>query len=122
MSVVIASKTRYTGTAKPPDLNIETKVVEIGAQGDDYLVEGYVDLSQLESGDKATLCEYIAVDGSNYRRFICVDYSGPVSEPVIRFHTKTLLNHMRYRVTVTQTDGTVRSFPYGFILEVMGTL
>jgi hypothetical protein len=49
-------------------------------------------------------------------------YSGPVSDPIIRFHTKTLLYNMMYKVTITQTSGTLRSFPYGFILEVLGVV
>jgi len=120
--VVIASKTRYVGSVAPTALNAETVVVDIGAQSDDYIVEGYVDLSALASGDAATLREYVAVDGTNYRLFAQASYSGPVAEPVIRFHAKTLTYNMKYRVTVTQTSGTLRSFPYGFVLEVMGTV
>ena len=121
MPVVVASKTRYSGTVTPTDLNVETTVVEIGAQADDYLVEGYIDLSQLAAGDEVVVKEYIAVDGVNYREFCTVTYSGPVPEPVIRFHTKTLLYNMKYKVTIMQTKGILRSFPYGFILEVLGT-
>jgi hypothetical protein len=33
-----------------------------------------------------------------------------------------LLYNMKYKVTITQTSGTLRSFPYGFLLEVMGTV
>jgi len=119
MPVVIASKTPYSGTVTPSDLNVETTVVEMGC--DDYIVEGYLDLSQLQSGDSVTVCEYIAVDGENYQKFLCVDFDGPVSEPVIRFHAKTLLSNMLYKVTITQKSGILRSFPYGFIKEVMGT-
>ena len=121
MPVVIASKTPYSGAVTPSDLNVETTVVEMGPESDDYIVEGYLDLSQLQSGDSVTVCEYIAVDGENYQKFLCVDFDGPVSEPVIRFHAKTLLSNMLYKVTITQKSGTLRSFPYGFIKEVMGT-
>jgi hypothetical protein len=120
--VVVASKTRYGGTVRPSGLNVETVVVDIPAQSDDYLVEGYIDLSALASGDVVVIREYIAVDGVNYRTFATVTYSGPVSDPVIRFHTKTLLASMPYRVTVVQTSGTLRSLPYGFIVEVLGTV
>ena len=120
MPVVIVSKTRYRGVATPTGLNVETMVVDIGAQTDDYIVEGYIDLSALTSGDTVRVVEYIAVDGINLKPFITVVYEGPIQEPVIRLHTKTLLHNMRYRVTVTQTAGVVRSFPFGFILEVLG--
>jgi len=120
MPVIVASKTRYAGTVSPTGLNVETVVVDITAQSDDYLVEGYVDLSQLASGDSVVVKEYIAVDGVNYQLFCQATYTGPVLEPVVRFHTKTLLYNMKYKVTITQTSGTLKSFPYGFILEVLG--
>ena len=121
MPVVVASKTRYSGSVTPSALNTETTVVEITAQSDDYVVEGYLDLGALASGDTLVVKEYIAVDGANYRTYATVTYSGPVSDPIIRFHTKQLLYSMKYKVTITQTAGTLRSFPYGFIQEVMGT-
>jgi hypothetical protein len=122
MPVVVASKSRYSGTVTPSALNTETTVVEIVAQSDDYMVEGYIDLSQLASGDVVEVREYIAVDGVNYQPFNKVSYSGPVECPVIRFHTKTLLYNMLYKVTIIQSQGTIRSFPYGFILEVLGVV
>jgi hypothetical protein len=121
MPVVVASKSRYSGAVTPSALNTETTVVEIGAQSDDYMVEGHVDLGALASGDAVTIKEYIAVDGTNYRTFATAAYSGPVSDPIVRFHAKQLLYSMKYKVTVTQTSGTLRSFPYGFLLEVLGT-
>ena len=121
MPVIIQSKTEYTGTKTPSALNTETTIVEITAQADDYIVEGYIDLGALASGDSVTVKEYIAVDGANYKTYATVTYSGAVSDPIIRFHAKTLYKNMKYKVTVTQTAGTLRSFPYAFILEVMGT-
>jgi hypothetical protein len=120
MPVIIASKTDYTGTVTPSDLNVETNVVDIGAQSEDYIVEGYLDISALQSGDVLEVREYIAVDGANPRQFIKLTYSGAQDEPIIRFHAKVLYKTCLYRVTVKQTAGTVRSFPYAFVLEVMG--
>jgi hypothetical protein len=120
--VIIASKTEYTGTATPPNLGVETTVVEIGAQSDTYIVEGWVDLGALQSGDSVAVRVYVAVDGVNYRTYATVNYSGPVSDPVIRIHSMQLCKSMKFKVTITQISGTLRSFPYGFILEVMGAL
>jgi hypothetical protein len=103
-------------------LNTETTVIEITAQSDDYMVEGWIDLGNLASGDTVVIREYVAVDGTNYRLFIPpTTYNGPVDAPAIRFHTKQLTYNMKYKVTITQTAGTLRSFPYGFILEVLGS-
>lgn len=121
MPIIIASKERYSGSITLTDLNVETTVVEFGPENDDYIVEGYIDLSQLAEGDTVRICEYIAVDGENYRRFLCTDFHGRVEDPVIRFHTKTLLAFMKYKVTITQTEGTPRTFPYGFLKMIMGS-
>ena len=123
MPVVIASKSRYSGSVTPPALNAETTVLEVIGQSDDYIVEGYIDVSQLASGDALEIREYIAVDGVNYQLFLRTTLSGPVTEPVLRLHTKTLLAPMKYKVTVVQTAGSsLKTFPYGFVVEVMGAV
>jgi hypothetical protein len=122
MPVVIASKTRYSGTVSPSALNTETTVVEVGAQSDDYIVEGWIDLGALQSGDTVVIKVYVAVDGVNYRTYATVSYTGPVSDPIIRIHSTQLLYNMKFKVAITQTSGTLRSFPYGFIVEVMGSI
>jgi len=120
--IVIGSKTDYTGSVSPSALNTETIVVDITAQTDDFMVEGWIDLSALASGDSVKIIEYVSVDGVNLKSFITQTFNGPVSDPIIRFHTKTLYKNMLYRVTITQTAGTLRSFPYAFILEVMASV
>jgi hypothetical protein len=120
MPVIIFSKSDYTGKITIPSLNTETTVLEVTGQTDDYIVEGYIDLSQLQSGDTLTVTEYIAIDGVNYQQFLSSQFSGPVSMPIIRFHAKTIQKNMKYKVTVNQSSGTPRTIPYGFIVEVMG--
>jgi hypothetical protein len=119
--VIVASKTRYSGTVTPSALGAETTVLEITGQSDDYIVEGYLDLSALASGDVLEVREYIAVDGANYRILYRYSFSGAQSEPVLRLHAKTLLYNMKYKVAIVQTAGALRSFPYGFLVEVLGT-
>jgi len=121
MPVIIASKNRFKGTVNIPSLNTEVTVIEITGAVDDYLIEGYIDLSALQSGDKVIVREYIAVDGMNYRIFLNAPFSYPVDEPVIRLHTKTLLYDNKFKVTIEQIEGTPpRSFPFAFIQEIMG--
>ena len=122
MPIIVASKNRYVSSVTPSALNTETTVVEITSQTDDYIVEGWIDLGNLASGDIVVVKEYVAIDGTNYRLYANVTYSGAVDCPAIRFHAKTLLYNMKYKVTITQTAGTIRSFPYGFIIEVLGTV
>jgi hypothetical protein len=122
MPVVIASKTEYTGTVTPSDLYAETTVIEVPGQSDTYIVEGWIDLGALQSGDTVVIKIYVAVDGVNYRTYATVTYSGPVPDPIIRIHSMQLCKNMRFKVTITQIAGTLRSFPYGFVVEVMGTV
>jgi len=119
MPVRVGSKTDYVGTVTLSALNTETTVVEIGAQKEDYIVEGWLDVSALASGDTLVITEYVAVDGVNYRIYNQVTISGPYSAPAFRFHSKMLYKNMKYKVTVNQTAGTPRSFPYAFILQVL---
>jgi hypothetical protein len=122
MPVVVMEKYDYSGTATPSAINAPVTVVETGPQSDDYIVEGYIDVSGLQAGDALEIREWIAVDGTNYQLFLRVALSGPASEPVIRFHAKTLLASMKYKVEIVQTSGTPRSFPYGFIVEVLSSI
>jgi hypothetical protein len=122
MPIVVASKTRYIGVVSPLALNTETTVIEITGASDDYIVEGYIDLSQLQSGDVVIIKEYIAVDGVNYQSFLTVTYTDRPSDPVIRFHAKILTYNMKYKVTIMQTQGGLRSFPYSFVQEVLGSV
>jgi hypothetical protein len=121
MPIIVVSKTRYSGSVTPSALNTETTVIEITAQSDDYIVDGWLDLGALASGESVIVREYVAIDGTNYRQFVHPTYTGVVEDPAIRFHTKVFLYNMKYKVTITQTSGTLRSFPYGFLLEVLGT-
>jgi len=122
MPVRIASKTDYAGTLTLTALNTETAVVDIGAQLDDYIVEGHIDVAALASGDTLVVTEYIAIDGTNYRVFNQVTLSGAQASPAFKFHSKILYKSMKYRVTLNQTAGTPRSFGYAFILQVLEVL
>ncbi len=122
MTIVVATKNDFVGTVSLTALNTETTVVEITGATDDYLIEGWLDISALATGDTLVITEYVAIDGTNYRIFLQSTFNGPVDMPAIRFHTKTLYKSMKYKVTVNQTAGVLRSFPYRFIQEILGTL
>ena len=116
---MIDRKITYRGTVTL-SIGTEVSIVEIGTQTDHYIVEGWIDLGNLQDGDEVTVKEYVKVDGVNYRLFVATGYSGPVSEPIIRFHSKTLCKDFSYKVTITQTSGTARDVPYCFIVMVLG--
>jgi len=130
MSVTIATKTDLSGTITPVGLSTETTVVAPGAQADDYIVEGYVDLSNMQLGDTVVLTEYVSLDGSTYLQLNQATFtgaqSGGANPPVQHFTSKTLFATVAgtkganlYKVTVNQTGGTVRAFNFSFGVQVM---
>jgi len=107
MVVRVKERKSFEGTVTPSALNVETTVVEIPAETEYYFVEGYLDLSELASGDTVEVREYI--DG---KRFETGSYSGSQTNPILHFPTKK--TKKAYKVTITQTSGTIRSFAYDF--------
>ncbi len=122
MPVRIKQKIRLQGSVTPSALNTETDIVNLGNQTDDYIIEGQIDLSNMASGDTVIIRPYIAVDGTNQRKSDELSFSGPQPIPVVRVLAHTIAYNGKFRVTVTQTSGTLRSFPYTFIVQVMETI
>jgi len=122
MTVVIQSKSIYEGTITPSDLNTETVVVQIPSQTDEYTIEGYIDLSQLQDGDEIIITEYVSVDGTNTRKLLSWKLANTQDEPVVRFHSKIIPRDGLYTITITQTSGTVRSFSFWFVQLLFGTV
>jgi len=117
--VRIRDKQRITGSVTPSALNSETNIVNLANQTDDYIVEGYIDLANMASGDVVIVKCYVAVDGTNQRLTDSITFSGAQSIPILRILAHTVPYNGKFRVTVTQTSGTLRSFPYAFIVQIM---
>jgi hypothetical protein len=123
MPVIVSRKIEYVGSVNVSQLDQEVAVVDIPGNADDYIVEGYIDLSSLQQSDVLIVTEYMSVDGVNLRPFAQYSFSGPLVAPIYRFHTKTLYKSMAYRVAVRLVQGSVpKTIPYAFIVEVLGTL
>jgi len=122
MTVVISSKEILSGTVSPSDLNAETVVIQIPTQSDEYTIEGYIDLAAMQDGDEVIITEYITIDGTNSRKLIEWKIANAQSEPIVRFHSKTIPHDGIYTVTITQTAGTLRSFPYWFVRLQFGSV
>jgi len=119
MVVRIKTKQRLQGTVTPSALNTETNVINLGDQTDDFILEGTISLQNLASGDTVVLRTYVAVDGVNQVKSDELTFSGAQSIPVVRIPAMTLAYNSHPRVTVTQTAGTVRAYPYTIILQIM---
>ena len=88
-------------------------------QSDDYIVEGQIDLSNLADGDAVILKAYIAVDGVNRKLADKITFINAQEIPVVRLVAHTLLYNAKFRLTITQTAGTLREFPYAFLIQIM---
>lgn len=122
MTVVIARKDLLAGTAQPTALSVPALIVDIPDQPDDYIVEGYIDLSQMLNGDEIIVEELIAVDGQSRNPLTRATIANEQSEPILRFHSKTIRRDGKYRVQLTQIKGTVRKYPYFFIVLHFGAV
>jgi len=120
--VRIAFKTRYQGTVTPTALNTETDIINLADQTDDYILEGQVSLQNMASGDAVTIKVYIAVDGTTQVVSDEMSFADAQTIPVVRVVAHTLLYNAKFRVTVTQTAGTLRAYPYSFLVQVMETI
>ncbi|HTT74269.1 MAG TPA: hypothetical protein VMG99_09055 [Thermoplasmata archaeon] len=119
--VYVATKTDSSGTLSPAALGTAYTVYSVGAdsQADDFLLEGYLDLRNMASGDTVQLLEYVNVLGNALEPFQENTYSGAQTLPVIRFYSKTLAKAGGYSVTLNQTAGTLRTYDWAFILQVL---
>lgn len=105
------------GVFKPSELNKEETVVEFSSSKP-FFVQGYISLKELAGGDSVTIREYIDIDNDGvYERYITRTYSDAQPDDLVRFHQK--LAKYKYKVTIEQTAGTIRNFPYYFIMFVI---
>jgi len=120
--VRIAEKIRYQATVTPTALNTETDVINLPDQADDYIIEGQISLQNMATGDTVVIRVYIAVDGVTQVKSDEMTFSDAQAVPVVRVIAHTLLYNAKFRVTITQTAGTLRAFPYSFLLQRMETI
>ena len=119
MPVRIRLKQRLQGSVTPSALNVETDVINLPDQDDDYIVEGQISLQNMASGDSVEIRVYIAVDGTNQVLSDKMTFTGAQEIPVVRIVAHSLLYNAKFRVTVKQIAGTLRAFPYAFLVQVM---
>jgi hypothetical protein len=119
MPVRIKSKTRLQSSVTPSALNQETDIISLDNQTDDYIVEGQISLQNMASGDTVVIKTYIAVDGINQKQVDQITLTDVQAIPVVRIPSCTAPYNGKFRVTITQTAGTLRSYPYTFIVQIM---
>jgi hypothetical protein len=119
MPVRIRTKQRFQGSVTPSALNAETDILNLGDQTDDFILEGQISLRNMAAGDSVVLRSYVAVDGVNRDKMDEISFTDAQSIPVVRIPSTTLAYNSKPRITVTQTAGTLRAFPYTIIVQIM---
>ena len=121
MPVVFVSKTLFSGSASLT-VGTETTIVELvrDVSEQEFVAEGYLDLSQFASSETLEIREYIDPDGTGYRLYSFVRLVFPVDAPLVWLHPKII--GQKYKITATQLTGTARSIPYWIWKFVYGSV
>lgn len=114
----ITTKTDTQSAVGPVVIGVETSVITITAQAADYIPEVYLDLSPMMLGDTTVVTEYLAIDGTNYQIYFQNTYSGVQTIPALRFHGKLIELNMLYKITIKQTAGTGRTYPFASVVQI----
>lgn len=78
-------------------------------------IVGYVDLGNMVGGDVIIIRQYMkVVEGGNYRKYAEESY-GAQAEPILYIKPKE--TDFALKITLQQTAGPFRSFPYNFLRE-----
>jgi hypothetical protein len=72
----------------------------------------------MAAGDNVVLKTYFAVDGTTPDKADEATFTGPQDIPVIRVPATTLPYNGKFRLTLTQTAGSLKSFPFYLIVQV----
>ena len=107
----------FRGVVEVKELDVEYTVIEVPELNYPYHVEGFIDLSSLTDNDTIEICEYVAVDGKNQRKVYCDVYSGTQTYPILHFRPILVPKDGKYKVTIKQTAGSPKSFPYWFYVN-----
>lgn len=122
MPVRIRAKTKIQTTITPSALNVETDLINLTDQTDDYIVEGQISLQNMALGDVVIIRTYMAVDGNNRVKVDEATFTETQEVPVVRIPAITVPANGKFRATITQTAGSVKSYPINFIIQIMETI
>lgn len=118
---LIATKTDAQSSIGPVTLSTVYSVLTVTAQAADYIPEVYLSLQNMQTGDTTVVTEYLGIDGTNYEIYYQNTYTGAQTNSAVRFHGKLIELNMLYKVTIEQTGGTGRAYPYASILQIFNS-
>jgi hypothetical protein len=114
LAIIVTTSSAFENSVTPSGLNSETNIVNLPLTGGitPYIVEGYVDLTNMAAGDTTVITEYVVLsNGGTAKQLNQSTYSGVQTSPEI--HATSKIAKFGYKLTVNQTaGGTVRAYPY----------
>jgi len=121
MPLRIANRFIYEGSVTT-EIGVEKEFFSLDNQLEIYLLEGYLDLDGLATGDEVEIIEKMSVDGTKLSTFAQASYTPENLKrgKILRFTVKNFKNKVSF--AIKQTKGSPKSFPYWFIhlpLEVI---
>jgi len=115
----LPSKVVFKNTLAVSSIGEEYTLCEFPIMDNDYVVIGLLDIGSMETEDVIEVSLYVAVDGFNTRRVYVNPYSYTTQEKIIYIRPFVSPKDGRLKITLKQTNGTPKSFPYwiaGFVL------
>jgi len=94
----------------------EQEILNLAAGSPPKVVDGIIDLANMQAGDTVVAKEYVrSTSGGAWRLYATTTYTNVQSEPGIYF--ERISSRYGSRVTLQQTGGTNRTYPYLFMKE-----
>lgn len=114
LDIIEAFDTPIEGTHTPSALNTEEDVILDEPVGDPLrYLEGFIDLTNMAAGDTVVLREYLSlVTPVSYVQYAEETYSDAQALPALYVRTKP--GRYGIRVSLEQTAGTIKDFPFQF--------
>jgi len=111
----MGSVARFRGTLVVSGIGVEYTIVEFPDMDKDYIVAGLIDSSSMDETDAVEISLYMAVDGVNRRCVYKSTYHNTYPEEVIYLRPTMAPRDGKVKITLKQTSGTPKSFPFWII-------
>jgi len=94
----------------------EQQILNLAASSPPKVVDGILDLANMQAGDTVVVKEYVrSASGGAWRLYSTATYTNVQTEPGI--YLERISSRYGARVTLQQTVGTNRTYPYIFMKE-----
>jgi len=97
-------------------LNQEVSILAMDEQPFDYVIFGYIDISNMALGDVIEVSLYLAVDGASSIKAFRSRYAFNSAEKAIYIEPIFVCRDCRAKLTINQIAGTPRTYSYVLVV------